>query len=92
MENIPVYIHFSAVALGAVGTAFGFYKAGIAKGEKKNGYVTRSDCKINVNGMISSIDSLRDKMMDSDGELHDKINLANIGIGKIQGYLSGKKE
>ncbi len=76
MENLPIIIQWGAISVGVVGSAFGFYKAGVDRGAKKNGYVTKVDCKANVNQMTNSIE-----------DLHKKTNEALIGIGKIEGFL-----
>jgi len=90
LESIPGYVQIGFVIFGAVGSGFGIYRFGIQTGSKKNGYVTKSDCQVNVQAITKSIDLLQTKTEDSDEKLHSKINEVGKGVAKIQGYIEGQ--
>jgi len=81
LENVPMYLQVGIIVISAGGTLFGVWRIGIEIGTKKNGYVTKTDCKANVKQMTASIE-----------KLHEKTNKAITGISDINGYLRGIKE
>ena len=75
-DQVPVWLQVSSVFVASAGGMFGFYKAGYINSRGKNGYVKKNDCHTNIDKITTSI-----------SVLHEKINLTNTGVAKIQGYL-----
>ncbi len=83
MIEVPTYITIGGITLTSAGTLFAFYKAGVDRGAKKNGYIEREECRVNVNKMTQKMDK-------GFTDVHEKINEANEGIAFIKGKMDNQ--
>ena len=86
MLDLPLWLQFGFSLVGAGAVVVGVYKAGQHDSMRKNGYVTRVDCRANIATMKESLSGAKKER----GALHEKINGVAIDTAEIKGILQAR--